>query len=101
MKNCQILELARKQAGIADGVRVETFAAWKRAGMSVRKGEKAAFSAKINCQINGKWCMTEKAYFTADQVEPIPARRSRSRGGGGARARIVRTRGGGARAVLA
>ena len=77
MKNCQILELARKQAGIADGVRVETFAAWKRAGMSVRKGEKAAFSAKINCQINGKWCMTEKAYFTADQVEPLTARRGK------------------------
>ena len=77
MKNCQILELARKQAGIADGVRYETFAAWKRAGLSVRKGEKAAFSAKINCQINGKWCMTEKAYFTEDQVEPLTARPSR------------------------
>ena len=77
MKNSQILEQARKQAGIADGVRVETFAAWKRAGMSVRKGEKAAFSAKINCKYNGSWCMTEKAYFTADQVEPLTARPSR------------------------
>ena len=77
MKNSQILEQARKQAGIADGVRVETFAAWKRAGMSVRKGEKAAFTAKINCKYNGSWCTTEKAYFTADQVEPITARPSR------------------------
>ena len=71
MKNSQILELARKQAGIADGVRVESFAAWKNAGYSVRKGEKAVFTVKLSKPTPAGFRMIPTAHFTENQVEPM------------------------------
>lgn len=47
MTNSEILTNARKEAGIAEGVKIDTFIGWKTKGYSVKKGEKMAFSAKI------------------------------------------------------
>lgn len=78
MNNCQKIEQARKQAGIADDIRTESFVGWKRAGYSVRKGEKAVFSVKLSKpNPAGGFKTVTDYFFTEKQVEPLTARPSR------------------------
>lgn len=78
MTNYEIIEGAKKLAGIAEDVEVDTFAGWKAKGYCVNKGEHASFKTKIwkPCKIVEKLTEEEKqklymvnaAFFTINQV---------------------------------
>ena len=85
--NKQIMEMYRAEKGISADVDLYTFAAWKRLGFSVKKGEKSTHVVALwkytekkkdedeeEKQIGG-YCVTRNMHlFTREQVEPLKAK---------------------------
>ena len=85
--NKQIMEMYRAEKGISADVELYTFAAWKRLGFSVKKGEKSTHVVALwkytekkkdedeeEKQIGG-YCVTRNMHlFTREQVEPLKAK---------------------------
>lgn len=87
--NKQIIEMYRAEKNIPADVELYTFAAWKRLGFSVKKGEKSAHvvalwkytEKKKKKDENGKevqtggYCVTRNMHlFTREQVESLKAK---------------------------
>lgn len=78
MTNFELIEGAKKLAGIDEDVQVDTFAGWKAKGYCVNKGEHASFKTKIwkPCKVIDELTKEEKkellfvnaAFFTINQV---------------------------------
>lgn len=88
MKNYEIIEAARIEAGISESTIIDTYQGWKSNGFQVIRGEKAAMKCKIWIPKKKRMFEEEKnltdgeiiphgyflktaAYFTADQVKKI------------------------------
>ena len=86
--NKQIMEIYRAENNIPADVELYTFAAWKRLGFSVKKGEKSThvvvlwkYAEKKKNDENGEekqtggYCVTRNMHlFTREQVEPLKAK---------------------------
>lgn len=87
MTNREILREALRNAGLSEDTKIDTYAGWKRAGLQVRKGEKATLTAKIwmprpkrkkdeeaeadpteETTKKSRFIMVKSGYFTEDQV---------------------------------
>lgn len=87
MKNVEIIVLACMDAKLPPDTIVNTFVGWKRAGYTVKRGEKAAFQTKIwkPCKVKkkkeqepgeepkkeNKLILVNASFFTSEQVEKI------------------------------
>ena len=82
MKNADIIKMAKKMHDIEE--EAHTFAQWQKKGLVVRKGEHAAFKAKIWLLVKeyvevedgefkqiDRFVLKQASFFTASQVEGI------------------------------
>lgn len=80
MTNVEIIAKAMKANGIEEPS--HAFAAWKKLGYVVKKGEKAAFKARIwkyttkqteEGEVENNMFLKTAHFFTASQVKPLDA----------------------------